>query len=113
MMRLDGRVFCFTGELRNWTRVQAVEEIMTRGASYSGSVTKNTTDVVVGTEPGVKVQQALRRKLPLIYEKEFADLLGTMAVEFATSQESERPRSALHQGNLPLPKRRSFNLEAS
>ena len=56
---LRGKTFVITGTLETMTRDEAKARLQALGAKVSGSVSKNTTAVIVGAEPGTKLQTAL------------------------------------------------------
>src|SRR5438067_13173200 len=49
---LTGETYVITGTLESMTREDAAAELEARGAKVAGSVSKKTTAVVVGEEPG-------------------------------------------------------------
>jgi DNA ligase (NAD+) len=55
---LAGKTFVLTGTLPNLTREQAAEMIVAAGGKVTGSVSKKTDYVVVGSEPGSKLTKA-------------------------------------------------------
>jgi DNA ligase (NAD+) len=73
---LTGRTYVVTGTLERWTREQAQAELEARGAKVTGSVSKKTTALIVGEEPGAsKLTKAQREGVPLLDEAAFAELL--------------------------------------
>ena len=73
---LTGRTYVITGTLERWTRDEAQAELEARGAKITGSVSKKTTGLVVGEEPGAsKLTKAQRSGVPLISEDELVELL--------------------------------------
>lgn len=73
---LAGRSVVVTGTLEGWSREAAEEAIKARGGKSPGSVSKKTTAVVVGAEPGAaKLAKATELGLPLLDEAAFAELL--------------------------------------
>lgn len=73
---LAGKSFVLTGTLSSMTREQAKEKIEQRGGSVSGSVSKNTDYVVVGDEPGSKLDKAKQLGITILDEKAFQALLS-------------------------------------
>ncbi|MFC1946815.1 NAD-dependent DNA ligase LigA [Chloroflexota bacterium] len=58
-MMLTGQEFVFTGKLESSSRPEAEEKIRALGGTVKGSVTRNTTYLVVGEDPGAsKLTQA-------------------------------------------------------
>jgi DNA ligase (NAD+) len=74
---LTGHTYVITGTLEGWTRDQAQTELEARGAKITSSVSKNTTGLIVGEEPGAsKLTKAQRSGVPLLDEQELGKLLG-------------------------------------
>jgi len=61
----------FTGELKTMTRDQAKEAVINRGGEVSENVSKKTSFVVVGENPGSKYQKAQKLGVQIISETEF------------------------------------------
>ncbi len=75
---LLGASVVVTGTLEGWSREAAEEAIKLRGGKAPGSVSKKTTAVVVGAEPGqAKLTKARELGVPILDEAGFADLLET------------------------------------
>lgn len=75
---LAGKSIVVTGTLERWSREAAEEAIKDRGGKAPGSVSKKTTAVVVGSEPGAaKLAKANELKVPILDETGFARLLDT------------------------------------
>ncbi len=75
---LAGQSIVVTGTLESWSRESAEEAIKARGGKAPGSVSKKTTALVAGTEPGqAKLAQADKAGIPVIDEAAFAVLLET------------------------------------
>jgi DNA ligase (NAD+) len=73
---LNGQTYVITGTLERWTREQAASELEARGAKVAGSVSKNTTGVIVGEEPGAtKLNKARDVGVPILDEQALAKLL--------------------------------------
>ncbi len=73
--KLSGKVFIFTGELESLSRSQAKAKIESLGAKWVSSISKNIDFVVVGKNPGSKLNQAKTLNLKTINEKSFLKLL--------------------------------------
>jgi len=75
---LEGRTVVVSGTLEGFTRDGAKEAIVARGGKSPGSVSKKTTALVVGAEPGAsKVAKAEDSGVPIIDEAAFLMLLET------------------------------------
>jgi DNA ligase (NAD+) len=75
---LAGASVVVTGTLEGWSREAAEEAIKIRGGKAPGSVSKKTTAVVVGADPGsAKLAKATELGVPLLDEAGFAHLLAT------------------------------------
>ena len=75
---LVGTSVVVTGTLEGWSREAAEEAIKARGGKAPGSVSKKTTAVVVGAEPGAaKLAKAAELGVPVLDEAAFAVLLET------------------------------------
>ena len=77
---LDGKTICVTGTLVNYDRVGIKETIERFGGKASSSVSKKTTYLLVGSEPGdTKVNKAKELGTPVITEEEFNAMIGAPA----------------------------------
>lgn len=74
--KFAGKSFVFTGSLANRSREEAAEIVKQHGGTISGSVSKKTSYVVVGADPGSKHDKAKSLGVPILTEKEFEKLLG-------------------------------------
>ncbi|MEU3047855.1 NAD-dependent DNA ligase LigA [Streptomyces sp. NPDC006984] len=72
---LEGLTVVVTGTLEHHTRDGAKEALQSRGAKVAGSVSKKTSFVVVGDNPGSKYDKAVQLKVPVLDEPGFAVLL--------------------------------------
>lgn len=73
---LAGQVFVLTGTLASMTRDEARELLERLGAEVGSSVTRKTTALVVGEEPGSKLDKARELGVRIIDEGEFLELVG-------------------------------------
>jgi DNA ligase (NAD+) len=73
---LEGLSIVVTGSLAGFSRDEAKEAIILRGGKAAGSVSKSTSFVVVGDNPGSKHDRAVSLKLPVLDEAGFRVLLG-------------------------------------
>src|SRR6266849_325118 len=76
--KFAGKSFVFTGALANRSREEAGQLVMQHGAKISGSVSKKTDYVVVGTDPGSKYDKAKELSIPVLTEGEFEKLLRSV-----------------------------------
>ncbi|MCX5194210.1 NAD-dependent DNA ligase LigA [Streptomyces sp. NBC_00249] len=72
---LEGLTVVVTGTLQSHTRDGAKEALQSRGAKVTGSVSKKTSFVVVGDNPGSKYDKAMQLKLSVLDDAGFAVLL--------------------------------------
>jgi DNA ligase (NAD+) len=74
--KFAGKSFVFTGTLANRTREEAGAIVVEHGGKVSGSVSKKTDYVVVGTDPGSKYEKAKELGVTILSEGEFEKLVG-------------------------------------
>jgi DNA ligase (NAD+) len=74
--KFGGKSFVFTGGLANRSREQAGDMVQQHGGKVTGSVSKKTDYVVVGTDPGSKYDKARELGVNILTESEFEKLLG-------------------------------------
>ena len=74
--KFAGKSFVFTGGLANRSREDAGELVQQHGGKVSGSVSKKTDYVVVGTDPGSKYDKAKELGVSILTESEFEKLLA-------------------------------------
>ncbi len=72
---LDGKRFVLTGALDKFTRDEAKEEIERYGGRVTSSVSNSTDHVVVGKNPGSKLDKAKELGIDVLEEDEFIELL--------------------------------------
>ncbi|MFJ8157851.1 NAD-dependent DNA ligase LigA [Streptomyces sp. NPDC094468] len=72
---LEGLTVVVTGTLEQFTRDGAKDALQSRGAKVTGSVSKKTSFVVVGDNPGSKYDKAMQLKVPVLDEDGFVVLL--------------------------------------
>ena len=69
--------FVLTGRLDNFSRSEITGEIKHLGGSVSSSVTKKTSYLLVGEDPGSKLIEAKRIGIPILTGEEFNNLVNS------------------------------------
>lgn len=72
---LSGKTFVITGTLSSMSRDEAKSKIKSKGGMVASAVSKATSFVIVGENPGSKKEEAERLNIKIISEEEFLDLL--------------------------------------
>ena len=72
---LAGKTIVVTGSLETFGRAEIEEVIRRYGGKASSSVSKKTDYLVVGAEPGTKLQKAEELGVKVLNEAEFKQLL--------------------------------------
>jgi DNA ligase (NAD+) len=72
---LSGRTFVLTGTLQSMSREDAQTALEALGAKVSGSVSKKTSAVVVGTDAGSKLEKARQLGIETLDEQQFLALI--------------------------------------
>ena len=72
----NNKTFVLTGSLTLFTREEAEEKIEQLGGKTSSSVSKKTSVVIVGANPGSKYTKALELGIEIWTEEEFRDKLN-------------------------------------
>ena len=73
---LQGKSFVFTGTMEHMGRNEAKIIVENLGGTIHSSVTKKTTYVVAGSEPGSKLDKARSSRIKIISEEDFLKLIG-------------------------------------
>lgn len=74
--RMAGQTWVITGALATMTREQARERILAQGGKVSESVSRSTTGLVCGENPGSKLKKATDLGVPVVSEAEFLERFG-------------------------------------
>ena len=74
-VKLRGKIFVLTGSLESMSRDEAKAKIRALGGEISESASKKTSYVIVGAEPGSKLEDAKKLGVKVINEKEFLKML--------------------------------------
>jgi DNA ligase (NAD+) len=72
---LAGQTFVITGTLEAMSREEATERIQALGGKVSGSVSRKTTAVIVGVDPGSKAEKARALRVAGLDEAGFLALI--------------------------------------
>ena len=73
--KLAGKTIVVTGSLKNFTRSEIEQTIKDNGGKVSSSVSKKTSFVVAGEDPGLKLDKARQLQVKVIDENEFLRLI--------------------------------------
>jgi DNA ligase (NAD+) len=80
--KLDLNHFAFTGELSRFSREEAKRKVEALGAETTDSISSRVTYLVVGQNPGSKLEKAKKYKnIRIISEEEFYELLKPYSAE--------------------------------
>jgi DNA ligase (NAD+) len=100
--RLAGLTFVFTGALARRSREEAGAEVAANGGKVSSSVSKKTSYVVVGADPGSKFDQAQSLGVTVLDEDQFDQLLeGKLAVQTAPAAGNSRGKRSARKASSP------------
>ena len=75
--KFAGQSFVFTGALQTMTRDGAQKLAQTHGGRATSSVTKKTSYLVVGKDPGSKYDKAISLEVKVLSEEEFLNLVNS------------------------------------
>lgn len=73
---LSGKTFVITGSLEKFSRDEVKEKLEKLGAKVASSVSKKTTFVIKGSDPGSKYDKALELQIPILDEAGFIKLIS-------------------------------------
>jgi len=74
-LKLKGLKFLFTGELEAMSRPEAQERVQEYGGEIKEAVTKDLNYLVVGENPGSKLEKAKKIGIKIVQEKEFLEMI--------------------------------------
>ncbi len=74
--KLSGNTFVLTGTLEKMTRKEAEERIISLGGKPTSSVSKKTSYLIVGENPGSKLEKAKKLGVKILTEDEFIKLIN-------------------------------------
>ncbi|MGH3035674.1 MAG: NAD-dependent DNA ligase LigA [Gaiellaceae bacterium] len=72
---LTGRTYVVTGTLERWSREEARAALEAKGAKVTDSVSKKTSGLVVGENPGSKLEKARRAGVEILDQAAFEQLV--------------------------------------
>ncbi|HNR51595.1 MAG TPA: NAD-dependent DNA ligase LigA [Deltaproteobacteria bacterium] len=72
---LEGKKFCFSGSLQSMTRSEAKKEVEGKGGQVVSAVSSQLDYLVVGTEPGSKLDKATSLGVSIVDEDEFLRMI--------------------------------------
>ncbi len=75
---LTGKTYVLTGALESRTRSEAKAALEALGAKVTSSVSKKTTTVIAGSDPGSKLEKAESLGVPVLDESGLDELLGSV-----------------------------------
>jgi DNA ligase (NAD+) len=73
---LAGLILVLTGRLSDYSRQQAEEALTQLGATVTGSVSKKTSAVIAGEEPGSKADRARELGIPVLDDNDLESMLA-------------------------------------
>lgn len=74
--KLTGKTFVITGTLDSMSREEAKSKIKALGGKVAESVSKQTSYVVAGSDPGSKMAKAEKLGVPILDEAQFLKMMG-------------------------------------
>ncbi|MBC7216606.1 MAG: NAD-dependent DNA ligase LigA [Candidatus Caldatribacterium sp.] len=73
---LQGKTFVFTGTLSRFTRKEAEELVRRKGGKVASAVSRKVDYLVVGENPGGKLDEARSKNVRILSEDEFYQMIG-------------------------------------
>ncbi|MCS6939654.1 MAG: NAD-dependent DNA ligase LigA, partial [Roseiflexus sp.] len=110
---LAGKTFVITGTLPSMSREEASALIVAHGGKVSGSVSKKTNYLVVGSDPGgTKFTKAQELGIPMLDEAGLLALIGASGRSApAASSDDQDAAPATSRGTMAAPQQLGLNLE--
>ena len=97
--RFAGKTFVFTGAMERRSREEAGEEVARHGGKVTSSVSKPTSYVVVGADPGSKFEKARSLGVTILDEDQFEDLLaGRSGIGFGSGRNRKAASPSKNEG---------------
>lgn len=78
---LKGKTFVLTGTLQNMTRDEAEDLVKSMGGKPSSSVSKNTSYIIAGENPGSKLEKGQKLGVIILTENEFLEMIKTHSLK--------------------------------
>jgi DNA ligase (NAD+) len=78
---LEGKIFVLTGTLPHLKRTEAAKLIEKHGGKVASSVSRKTSFVLAGEDPGSKYDKAKQLGVPIIDEETFLRMIGETVAE--------------------------------
>ena len=72
---LNNGVYVITGKLKNLSRQKLSDHILENGGNLSNTVSKKTTALIVGLDPGSKLDKANKLGIKIISDEEFYKII--------------------------------------
>ena len=79
---LVNKTFVVTGRMENFSRTEIQNKIKALGGKVTSNVSKKTDFVVVGSDPGSKLDQANLLEINILDETQFGDLLQSLLLNY-------------------------------
>jgi DNA ligase (NAD+) len=100
--QLAGKTFVITGTLPSMSREQAAELIVAHGGKVTGSVTKKTSYLLLGSDPGgTKYTKAVEFGISQLDEAGLVNLIGLQPA-LETPDSEEKPTEAAGDGQMAM-----------